>query len=75
MTLQPAAGAHGELTGMLIMRAYHLRPRARRSATRSSSPTRRTAPTRPPPRMAGFKVVEVPSDARGNVDLDDAARR
>ena len=46
-TLQPAAGAHGELTGLLLMRAYHL---SREAATRgaSSSRTRRTAPIPPP---------------------------
>ena len=70
VTLQPAAGAHGELTGMLIMRAVSLRPGRVRARHASWCPTRRTAPIRPPPAMAGFKVVEVPSDAGGNVDLD-----
>ena len=46
-TLQPAAGAHGELTGILLIRAYH-HARATRTGTRSSCPTRRTAPTRRP---------------------------
>ena len=44
-TLQPAAGAHGELTGLLVIRAAHLARAATRSA--SSSPTPRTARTRP----------------------------
>ena len=44
-TLQPAAGAHGELTGLLLIRAYH--EANGRAPPRSSSPTRRTAPTRP----------------------------
>ena len=44
-TLQPAAGAAGELTGLLLMRAWHAGHGAT-PGTRSSSPTRRTAPTR-----------------------------
>jgi glycine dehydrogenase subunit 2 len=46
VTLQPAAGAHGELTGILLMRAL-LGSGATR-ARRSSCRIRRTAPTRPP---------------------------
>ena len=45
VTLQPAAGAQGELTGILMIRAYH-RAAATPSATRSSSPTRATGRTR-----------------------------
>ena len=56
VTLQPAAGAHGELTGLMMIRAYH-RDRGERSAPRCSSPTRPTAPTRPPRRSAGYTVV------------------
>ena len=44
-TLQPAAGAAGELTGLLLMRAWHEAQGSPR--TRWSSPTRPTAPTRP----------------------------
>ena len=45
VTLQPAAGAQGELCGLLLMRAYHESRNDRRGA-RWSSPTRRTARTR-----------------------------
>ena len=48
VTFQPAAGAHGELTGLLIMRAYH--EAASDPAAAWSSPTPPTAPT--PPRSA-----------------------
>ena len=48
-TLQPAAGAHGELTGHPAHPGLPPRPRRHRPGTRSSSPTRRTART-PPPR-------------------------
>ena len=44
-TLQPPAGAAGELTGLLLMRAWH-DPPGPPAHRRSSSPTRPTAPTR-----------------------------
>ncbi|HET9015171.1 MAG TPA: aminomethyl-transferring glycine dehydrogenase subunit GcvPB [Thermomicrobiaceae bacterium] len=68
VTLQPAAGAHGELTGILIARAYF----------ESIGDTGRTTVIVPDSAhgtnpataaMAGYKVVTVPSDARGNVDV------
>ncbi|MGA2975398.1 MAG: aminomethyl-transferring glycine dehydrogenase subunit GcvPB [Spirochaetia bacterium] len=68
VTLQPSAGAHGELTGTLIIRAYHA---ARGDAGRdrilvpdSAHGTNPASTT-----MAGMEAVEIPSDARGNVDL------
>ena len=50
VTLQPAAGAQGELTGILMIRAYHRAARATSSGPRSSSRTARTGRTRRPPR-------------------------
>ena len=50
VTLQPAAGAHGELTGILHDPRLPRVARRRRADARSSSPTRRTAPTPRPPR-------------------------
>jgi glycine dehydrogenase subunit 2 len=46
ITLQPAAGAHGEFTGILLARAYH--QSKGNPGRRSSSPTLLTEPTRPP---------------------------
>ncbi len=67
--LQPAAGAHGELTGVLIMRAYH---QARGDAGRTKILVPDTAHGTNPATavMAGFDVVTIPSDARGNSDLE-----
>jgi glycine dehydrogenase subunit 2 len=48
VSLQPAAGAHGEFAGILMMRAYH-EEKGIRSAPRCSSQTPPMAPT-PPPR-------------------------
>jgi glycine dehydrogenase subunit 2 len=69
VSLQPAAGAHGELTGLLMMRAYH---RARGDVARrrilipdSAHGTNPASTT-----MAGFTAVELASDARGNIDVE-----
>ncbi len=69
MTLQPAAGAHGELTGVLIMRAYHL-DRGDVQRTRIIVPDSAHGTNPATTTMSGLEVIEVPSDPRGNVDLD-----
>ena len=67
-TLQPPAGASGELTGLLLMRAYH----SARNETRhkiiipdSAHGTNPASVT-----LGGYETVTVPSDARGLVDLE-----
>lgn len=69
VTLQPAAGAHGELTGVLIIRAYHEErgDSARRKILVPDSAHGTNPATAV---MAGFDVVTIPSDQRGNVDLE-----
>jgi glycine dehydrogenase subunit 2 len=68
VTLQPAAGAHGELTGVLIMRAYHQSRRdTRRDKILIPDSAHGTNPATSA--MSGLRVVELKSDARGNVDL------
>ncbi|MEJ7761236.1 MAG: aminomethyl-transferring glycine dehydrogenase subunit GcvPB [Thermomicrobiales bacterium] len=69
VTLQPAAGAHGELTGVMVMRSYH---EARGDSARRKILVPDTAHGTNPATaiMAGFEVVTIPSDARGNVDID-----
>jgi glycine dehydrogenase subunit 2 len=69
VTLQPAAGAHGELTGVLIMRKYlYDRGECQRDTILVPDSAHGTNPATTS--MSGLKVVEVPSDKRGNVDLD-----
>src|SRR5450759_4280882 len=68
LTLQPAAGAHGELTGVLIMRAYH-RDRGDPKRVRMLIPDSAHGPNPASSAMSSLEVVQVPSDARGNVDL------
>ncbi len=68
VSLQPAAGAHGELTGVLMMRAYHLdRGEAQRTVILVPDSAHGTNPATTT--MSGLQVVEIPSDERGNVDL------
>lgn len=66
-TLQPPAGACGEMTGLLIMRAYH----ADRGETRTKVIIPDAAHGTNPAsvRLAGFEAVSVPSDDRGMVDV------
>jgi glycine dehydrogenase subunit 2 len=70
VSLQPAAGAQGELTGILVFRAYHLdRGDTERVEVLVPDSAHGTNPATAA--MVGFKVVEVKSDKRGNVDLED----
>jgi glycine dehydrogenase subunit 2 len=69
VTLQPAAGAHGELTGVLIMRAYHL-DRGEPQRTKIIVPDSAHGTNPATSTMSGLQVIEVPSDERGNVDLE-----
>jgi len=68
MTLQPAAGAHGEWTGLMMIRAYHESRGERRTkvlvpdSSHGTNPASATA--------AGYATVTLKSDARGLVDLD-----
>lgn len=74
ITLEPAAGAHGELTGILIIRAYHQdrgEGKVRRvvlvpDSAHGSNPATAS--------MAGYQVREVPSGPDGEVDLEALKR-
>lgn len=69
ITLQPAAGAHGELTGVMIIRAYHLsKGAAQRTKILIPDSAHGTNPATSA--MLGMRVVEIKSDSRGNIDLN-----
>ena len=69
VTLQPAAGAHGELTGVLIIRAYHqARGDDQRNKILIPDSAHGTNPATSA--MSGMRVVEIKSDERGNIDLE-----
>ena len=69
VSLQPSAGSHGELAGVLLTRAYH----ADRGEARTKVLTPDTAHGTNPATvtMAGYEVVKVGTNADGGVDLDD----
>lgn len=67
MTLQPAAGAHGELTGILMIKAY-LRARGENRTT-IIVPDSAHGTNPATAAMAGFAVKVVPSNERGGVDV------
>lgn len=67
-TLCPAAGAHGELTGMLLVRAYHLK-RGDTGRRRVLVPDSAHGTNPASAAMVGCRVDSIPSDARGNMDL------
>jgi glycine dehydrogenase subunit 2 len=66
-TFQPPAGASGELTGLLIMRAFHAKSGRPRSKVIIPDSAHGTNPASVA--LSGYAVVQVPSDARGLVDL------
>jgi glycine dehydrogenase subunit 2 len=66
-TLQPAAGASGELTGLLVIAAAHEAAGDRRRRVIIPDQAHGTNPASV--RLAGYEVAEVPSDAEGLVDL------
>ncbi|MCE5202995.1 MAG: aminomethyl-transferring glycine dehydrogenase subunit GcvPB [Actinomycetia bacterium] len=68
VSLQPAAGAHGELTGLMVIRAYHVAMGDARKRVIIPDSAHGTNPATVA--MCGYEVTQVPSDARGGVDLD-----
>lgn len=68
-TLQPPAGAAGELTGLLIMRAYHDAQGEERSKVLIPDSAHGTNPASVA--IAGYETVVVPSDLEGLVDLGE----
>jgi glycine dehydrogenase subunit 2 len=67
ITLQPAAGAHGELVGMLLIKRYFEERGERRTKILLPDSAHGTNPASA--HTAGFQVIETPSDRRGMVDL------
>lgn len=68
ISLQPAAGAQGELVGVLIIRAFHqLNKDLKRKNILIPDSAHGTNPASTT--MAGFEVINIPSDSRGNIDI------
>jgi glycine dehydrogenase subunit 2 len=73
VSLQPAAGAHGEFAGILMIRAYHL-AQGDTHRTKIIIPDSAHGTNPATTAMAGFQVVEIKSDANGDVDLNELHR-
>jgi glycine dehydrogenase subunit 2 len=69
VSLQPSAGSHGELAGVLLTRALHEDRGEQRTKVLTPDTAHGTNPATVS--MAGYDVVKVGTDDRGNVDLDD----
>ncbi|MEB3285469.1 MAG: aminomethyl-transferring glycine dehydrogenase subunit GcvPB [Candidatus Sericytochromatia bacterium] len=69
VTLQPAAGAHGELTGILMIKAYH-QDRSDDARTEIIVPDSAHGTNPATAALAGYTVITVPSDGRGQVDME-----
>lgn len=69
MTFQPAAGAHGEFTGLLLIKAYHAQHNDTKR-TKIIVPDSAHGTNPASAAMAGFDVVNVPSNAEGGVNLE-----
>ena len=66
-TLQPAAGAHGELTGVMLIAAYHRFNNSRRKYVLVPDSAHGTNPASAA--IAGYEIINIPSNANGTMDL------
>jgi glycine dehydrogenase subunit 2 len=69
VSLQPSAGSHGELAGVLLTRAYHEDRGERRHKVLAPDTSHGTNPATVT--MAGFELVKLATGADGGIDLDD----
>jgi glycine dehydrogenase subunit 2 len=69
VSLQPSAGSHGELAGVLLTRAFHEHRGEHRTKVLTPDTAHGTNPATVT--MAGYEVVKVGTDAHGNVDIED----
>ncbi len=69
VTLQPAAGAHGELTGVMMMKAYFNERGEKRTKLLIPDSAHGTNPASGA--LCGFEIVQVKSNSDGEVDLGD----
>lgn len=69
-TLQPAAGAHGELTGLMIMKAYH-EARGDNKRNKIIVPDSAHGTNPASAAVANFEIIEIKSDEKGAVDLNN----
>jgi len=71
VSLQPAAGSQGELTGLMLVRAYFADKRESEQRRKVVIPDTAHGTNPASVTMAGFELTHVQTDARGNVDVED----
>jgi glycine dehydrogenase subunit 2 len=71
VSLQPAAGSQGELTGLMLMHAYYADLGEDEQRRRIVVPDTAHGTNPASVTMAGYELVQVATDLRGNIDLDD----
>jgi glycine dehydrogenase subunit 2 len=69
VSLQPSAGSHGELAGLLLTRAFHADRGEARTKVLAPDTSHGTNPASVT--MAGYEIVKVATDERGGVEMDD----
>jgi len=69
VTLQPAAGAHGEMTGLMIIKAYH-ESRGDKKRNKIIVPDSAHGTNPASAAVVGFEIIEIESDKNGAVDLE-----
>jgi glycine dehydrogenase subunit 2 len=69
VSLQPSAGSHGELAGLLLTRAFHADRGEVRHKVLAPDTSHGTNPASVT--MAGYEIVKVATDERGGVEMDD----
>jgi glycine dehydrogenase subunit 2 len=75
VSLQPAAGSQGELTGLMLVRAYFEDKGEAEQRRKVVIPDTAHGTNPASVTMAGYEVEHVKTDARGNVDVDDLCER
>ena len=68
ITLQPSAGAHGEITGMMIIKKYFDNIGEKRTKVIIPDSAHGTNPASA--KMSGFEVIEIKSNSKGQVDIE-----
>ena len=75
VSLQPAAGSQGELTGLMLVRAYFAERGEEQQRRRVVIPDTAHGTNPASVTMAGYELTHVQTDARGNIDVDDLRDR
>ncbi len=75
VSLQPAAGSQGELTGLMLFRAYFRDRGEEEQRTKVVIPDTAHGTNPASVTMAGYELTHVKTDARGNIDIDDLSTK